>query len=171
MRGVAPGALALTLALAGCTQPKPAAEGATNGGPSASQASSTGEIVMSRGACYGTCPVYEVRLTSGGDVVFSGERNVAMSGEHTARADEGAFTSVVAYADSIGFFTMPDSMEYGTEACGMYATDMPTMRLSIRTGSRSHRVVHSMGCSAAPKSLRGLYQRIDAAAGTDRWVK
>lgn len=45
-------------------------------------------IQLSRAACFGTCPVYEVQIFANGRVVYEGQRNVLNVGRYSSKLNE-----------------------------------------------------------------------------------
>jgi hypothetical protein len=127
-------------------------------------------ITMERAPCYGTCPVYVVRIGGDGDVRFRGTANVAQRGERVARIPPTRVDSLFRYLDSIAFGHLDGSYTYGTNACGAYVPDLPTVVVSVVRAGVTTRVADDYGCGAAPGTLRELHRRIDAAAGILHWI-
>lgn len=128
-------------------------------------------IAMTRGPCFGACPMYTVTVYGDGRVVFRGDRFVAQTGEHTRTIDRAQAAALFATADSIGYFDLPAAITPANqEACGASWTDMPSADLTIWWGGLHHEVAHYHGCPKAPESLTAFENRIDAVAGTAEWI-
>ena len=128
-------------------------------------------IEMTRGPCFGTCPMYTVAVYGDGRIRFVGERWVDATGERTTTIDPAAAAALFAYADSIGFFRMPRDITPANEAaCGGAWTDMPSADVSVTWEDRSHTVHHYHGCPKAPEALMRLEARIDQVAGVSPWI-
>ena len=128
-------------------------------------------ISMARGPCFGACPMYRVTIRGDGRVTFEGDRFVEITGEHTGTADPAEVAALFAHLDSIGYFRMPSNITPSNEsACGGHWTDMPSAELSVVYAGASHDVNHYHGCPKAPESLMRLEARIDAVAGSQRWI-
>lgn len=156
--------LALAACLTGC-------------GPRASQvpapdaASSAGTTVtLERGPCFGTCPVYRVSLEGDGTVGFTGTRFVTRVGADTSRVAPEQVGRLADSLDAAGYFALADEYVLNSSACGRYATDAPTVTISVRSGERSKTVRHDHGCADAPETLTGMERLIDSVAGTARWT-
>jgi hypothetical protein len=156
--------LALTACLAGCG-PRAARV------PAPEAASSAGTMVaLERGPCFGTCPVYRVSLEGDGKVGFTGTRFVTRVGHDTSRVAPDQVGRLVDSLDAAGFFALADEYVLNSPACGRYATDAPTVTISVRSGERSKTVRHDHGCVGAPKTLTGMERLIDSVAGSARWT-
>ena len=127
-------------------------------------------ITMERGPCYGTCPVYAVRVGADGEIRFRGTANVASVGESVGQIPRARVDSLFRYVDSISFGRLDESYTYGTNACGAYVPDLPTVVVSVVRSGVTKRVAHDYGCEAAPRTLRELHRHIDEAAGTQQWI-
>ena len=156
-------AVLLGLLLASCSGN---AEPARAPAPTASD-----QISMTRGPCFGACPMYTVTVTGDGRVVYEGDRFVAVTGERTKTVDPAIVAALFAQADSIRFFDLPADITPGNvAACGNAPTDMPGAEIAILWADRDHTVRHYHGCPKAPEGLTAFENRIDAALGLGEWV-
>ena len=129
------------------------------------------QLSMTRGPCFGACPMYTVTVWGDGRVQFVGDRFVEETGDHSAVVDPARVAALFAYADSIGFFDMPQSITPANEsACGMSHTDDASAEITMVWGDRDQTVNHYFGCAKAPAELRSFEARIDEVAGTSQWV-
>jgi hypothetical protein len=154
------GLLAVVVVLVGCSrrEPTPAA------------APPAPAVTLERTPCFGTCPVYTVAISRDGKVEFDGKNHVADSGQATATIPPEQVDSLLAELEAVGYFGFADAYVMDSPACGMYATDSPTVITSATRDGETKTVRHDRGCSAAPPELSQLEQRIDEVAGTERWV-
>lgn len=160
----------LTAVAAIGTAPAGCASGGRDGG-AAPAPTADDRIEMSRGPCFGACPMYRVIIGGDGRVRFEGDRFVDSTGVHRTTVPAAEVAALFAYANSIGFFALPSDITPANEAvCGGYWTDMPSAEVTIEWAVRAHTVSDYHGCPKAPESLRRLEQRIDAVAGTSRWI-
>lgn len=127
-------------------------------------------VSMERGPCFGTCPVYGVEIDAAGTVTFDGRRFVDQTGTATAQigADEAARLMRSLEAD--GFFELAPRYIHGEKECGAYHTDAPHVTLTLSLDGRTHSVQHDYGCTGAPDALRRMHERVDRAAGVERWI-
>jgi hypothetical protein len=126
-------------------------------------------ITLERTACLGTCPVYSVRISSDGRVDYEGKQFVRVVGHAGATLAAGEFASLVKAFEQIDFFALDDSYRFVVHPDGSRSavTDLPTTITSIQLGERAKTVVDYVG---APAALHDLERRIDADAGTMRWI-
>ena len=117
-------------------------------------------IVMSRTACFGSCPVYTVSLSGDGAVRFDGLRDVRVSGTHKWQIDAAAVEALAADMERAGFFEMRD--QYSGNV-----TDLPTTIVVLTRGSRTKTIRDYVG---APGALKELEARIDQVSGAKGFV-
>jgi hypothetical protein len=122
-------------------------------------------ITLSRGPCFGSCPVYRVEIDGDGSVRYQGDRFVGVTGARTAHVRISKVRSLVRAFQKADFFWTFDSYRAPI-------TDLPTYTLAIAFDGRSKQVVDYDGAMRGmPKEIAALEAAIDATAGTDRWVK
>lgn len=151
----------LAVALAACSHRDPSPAAAPQAGPT---------VTLERTPCFGTCPVYTVSISRAGEVMFNGKRHVADTGQATAMISPERVDSLLGELEAAGYFGFDDAYVMDSPACGMYATDLPTIITSATRNGETKTIRHDRGCSAAPPELSQLEQRIDEVAGTGRWV-
>ena len=157
--------LLVSLGFPGC------ASGGSTGAPGPPAPTADDRLEMSRGPCFGACPIYRVRVTGDGRVSWTGERFVQATGAKSATIPIADVAALFAYADSVGFFGMPADITPANEsACGGAWTDMPDAVVTIEWAGRAHTVRHYHGCPKAPEALTRLEERIDAVLRTSAWI-
>jgi TonB family protein len=117
-------------------------------------------VELSRSACFGTCPVYAVRVSANGDVHWRGHAFVDFVGEKQGNIGSKAARSLLQQFLSPSFWAL----------CGGYdasVTDNPTMQIAVRFGDRSKTVWNY--ASSAPDFEEALEDAVDAAADTHLW--
>jgi hypothetical protein len=157
--------LALLVGVAGCGPRAPQVPA-----PDSTPAAGT-VVTLERGPCFGTCPVYRVSLAGDGRVEFVGTRFVSREGTVTSRVAPERVDRLVRSLGASGYFALADDYVSDAPACGRYATDAPTVVISVRTAARDKTVRHDHGCVGAPAELTRMEQLIDSVAGTTRWTK
>ena len=128
-------------------------------------------ISLERRPCYGTCPVYTVRVDDTGLVDYEGMKFVARLGTVTDTASRDSVRVLAAALTKAGFFDLADRYVFGEPTCLRYASDAPIVITTITTGGRTKRVEHDHGCSGVPPQLIELENRIDDAIETRRWTR
>jgi hypothetical protein len=120
-------------------------------------------ITLERGPCFGHCSEYSVSVYGSGRVEFEGRHYVCAKGRHVARASPGDVRVLVAQMLAVDYFDF-----YWRQ--GSLTTNEPTVISSLRHGGRMRRIEHNLGDAGAPHWLRRVEDRIDAVAGTWRWL-
>jgi len=128
------------------------------------------DIRLQRGACFGRCPQYRLRIADG-LVEFVGERNVAVLETVQAPVDAPALAQLLERLRSPAIAGLKDIYRPGQPGCGAVATDMPSSRIDWTLDGQSHHLNFYHGCQAAPAELRALPTAIDAAANSQRWIR
>jgi len=132
------------------------------GGPDA-------EVTLERTACFGTCPVYSVRIAGDGLVEYAGKQYVRVVGAAQGRITRTAVQQLLDLIQKSGYFEMAGEYRYliGPDGTRGTVTDLPTTITSVRIGTRTHRIVDYVG---APDALHEIERAIDRTAGTAKWV-
>ena len=117
------------------------------------------EISLSRGMCFGECPVYRVTLTADGLADFDGEAFVDLIGQHQGFVDPDRVEDLVRVILRLGFAGLLP--EYPTEV-----TDQPSTELVLRGEDRHLRVVDHGG---APLEFWAMAATVDAVVNEVEW--
>jgi hypothetical protein len=121
-------------------------------------------ITLERTACFGTCPVYTVRILEDGTVIYNGQDFVAVTGEQTGEIDPATVEAMVAEFAEAGYF------EWDAEYMTQTVTDLPTIITSVTRNGETHRITRYAGDASAPLALGFLEQWVDAMANTTQWT-
>lgn len=116
-------------------------------------------VMMKRTACYGTCPVYSVKLTRSGKAIYKGIRHVEMEGTYYGQTLN--YGSLVAFIQEIDFREFKD--EYTVNV-----TDLPGVRITVTYQNGQQKEVYSYG-GEAPIEFWALTQTIDAIKNKIDW--
>lgn len=150
--------MAILLALTGCA-------GSLNGSAPPHPAGET--ISISRGPCFGFCPVYTLSVTPQGLATFDGTRHTAVLGVHSREDGAAAYTAV---AKALA----PFKPRLGTTAetrCGTQISDQPHIQVRWTASDGSATVLnHDKGCrSAENEALGSVLERVPSQLGVDIW--
>jgi hypothetical protein len=160
-------AVGMLLGLASCArngaESKPAAQ--------SSQSTTSGPVItLERTACFGSCPVYTMSVSSSGEVQYEGRAHVRKVGAATGRVPRERVDSLLSELDRGGYFTFAERYTSPEPACGRYVTDSPSVITSVTLRGRTKRITHDYGCGGAPGALVVLEHRIDEALNSDQWT-
>jgi TonB family protein len=117
-------------------------------------------VELSRSGCFGTCPIYEVKVSADGDVEWTGHTFVDVIGYKRSNIGAEAARALLQQFLSPKFW----------ELCGGYSasvTDNPTMRIKVNFGGRSKAVWNY--AESAPHFEKAFEDSVDAAANTHIW--
>lgn len=78
-----------------------------------------------RGACYGMCPTYEIKIYNSGFAELNGIRAIDLLGTYTTTISKDKMHALIEKAKSIGYFEMEDVYDNET------VTDLPETKTSI----------------------------------------
>ncbi len=130
------------------------------------QASSSEAMIrLSRGPCFGFCPVYEVTVLENGSVEYYGKYYVLKTGHARKQITQETIRILREAFEASGFFRLLPS------CCNCVSiTDAATVVIEYRGEGRSKRIEHYRGCLWAPRTLGDLEEKIDDLVGTVEWV-
>ena len=108
-------------------------------------------ISLERTPCYGTCPIYKMKIFSDGSAFYHGERFVEKIGNYEFSVRKETVNYILKKADEIGFFELEDKYTANI-------TDLPKTITFIKDGENKKRVVNYYG---APKTLKEFENLVD----------
>ena len=117
-------------------------------------------VVISRSACYGSCPAYSVKVEADGTVTWSGQSSVAIVGERKSSVD------VLDARDLLEKFRTMEFWSY----CGDYSrsiTDMSGSSVTVRLGGKT-RTINDYA-ESGPKALQELLLDVDRTVDSHYW--
>ncbi|MGP0017328.1 MAG: DUF6438 domain-containing protein [Candidatus Sulfotelmatobacter sp.] len=125
-------------------------------------------IELSRGRCYGPCPVYVVTVQGNGDVEYIGTSSVRIKGIQKAKVGPEQVAQIFEILDRSGFFALEDR-------AFSWCFDTPSVSVSVSVGGRSRRVSSDASCSGAKSGMQAKFvqatDEIDKILGSDQWVR
>jgi len=130
-------------------------------------------IVLRRTPCLGTCPVYRLRLSSTGQVAFN-DGDVKTDTVPVAVVD-----ALLAYANAMDIRSLPDTIDHGSGHCRDYATDHPSIEVSL-FGAEPKHMHYYTGCytgagfhavSNPMHAVKAFAARMDTLTGATRWIR
>jgi ankyrin repeat protein len=121
-------------------------------------------IGLQRTGCFGTCPAYDVAISTSG-VTFDGRGFVVAMGKHNAAVDADEVRALAKRFVDADFYSMDPLYRAGV-------TDNPTYILSLTIDGRNKSVEDYVGSwQGMPAVITDLEEQTDLLAGTDRWIK
>lgn len=116
-------------------------------------------ITMEKTECFGTCPVYTIRIFADGRAEYEGIKNVQKIGRYQQQLSTETIDSLILAFEAAGFWQMED--EYVAEV-----TDLPTTYVAFHHQGRSKKIKDLID---APQQLRDLEQRIGDLSESGLW--
>ena len=121
-------------------------------------------ITLERSGCMGSCPSYQVRLSTEA-VEFKGGGFVVASGKHTAALDPSIVRALARQFVMADFYSMDPSYLANV-------TDMPGYSLTISIDGEEKQVHDYVGSWVGmPDAVSDLENKVDEVAQTSRWVE
>jgi len=121
-------------------------------------------IVLERGPCLGTCPVYRVSINKSGDVHYVSLSRPDSGRTRQRHIDPQDFVGLVSAAATGRLFDLPGAIDEDRKYCPDTLTDLPSATLSIFLPGRQKTIHDYYGCLWAPFILRSLEESVDEVA-------
>ncbi len=149
---------AMATAIAACS---PAEKGVVQGRPG------DPVIVLSEGACFGTCPIYDMTLRPSGAYTLNAQRFVKEEGVSEGQLDPSAWTAAVAALEKADFWTAEPVQTL--ETMSTCHTDAPTVIVTWRTEEAKEKTLtYNAGCGV--RAMQTLISELRAAMNFDGLV-
>jgi hypothetical protein len=117
-------------------------------------------VSLDRGACFGTCPDYEITLRADGTAQWHGRNFVDRAGQWDGAFSPAEFSKLAAFMRRCGFFDWDD--EYVDTV-----TDLPTYVITAKDGSSAKSVLQY--ATDEPADFWVVATLIDAIATSGTW--
>jgi hypothetical protein len=119
-------------------------------------------ISMSRGACFGTCPVYTIELSKNGAVTYTGKRNTKYAGTFISNIGEDKVAEIFNNFEAYMVDTCQDTYK-------MMVADLPGITYEIKMGGKTKKIRNA---NFGPNFLTAFAEDIDKiVAVDDTWRK
>lgn len=123
-------------------------------------------ITLERTPCYGTCPVYRVRVDANGLVKYVGVEYVKTIGRHSWKISENAVRKLDQLIEKFDYFGL-QAREPKTQW-----TDCPWCVTSVRMADgRFRKIENYYGARIWPASLRRFEASVEVAIGIRRIIR
>lgn len=117
---------------------------------------------IKRGFCYGTCPVFEIKIYNSGYTTLEGTRNIELIGNYSTTITTDQMRALLERAMSIGYMDMEDSYD------NSMITDLPESITSIVVNGKRKQVLKRYGF---PKTLSEFEKMFDELLVSEEWTK
>ena len=108
-------------------------------------------IQLKKTPCYGTCPVYTIKIDQKGNGIFNGFENTDYTGLYSFRLNNKQLEGLITSFEQSGFFEMEDKY-HG------YVSDLPTIYLTYQSDGKKKKIMDYYG---APPELKDLEKQIE----------
>ena len=113
---------------------------------------------IKRGYCYGTCPVYELKIYTNGDATYHGIRNVELEGMYSGQISKENIAALIQKAEDINYMNMEDVYD------NPGITDLPSTTTSIVINGERKEVKRRYGYPTELLALEKLFDEVIAGA-------
>jgi len=138
-------------------------------------------ITLERTGCEGVCPMYTVKISAGGAVVYQGKQFVRNKRRVVSRLTKEQLRQLLSTFERADYFSLRNRYQYPEDGCPSSGLDYPAAITSFRINGRVKTIAHDYGCREKspdgdsrpvyPRELFALEQRIDEIVGTSRWTR
>jgi len=138
-------------------------------------------ITLERTDCEGVCPMYTLRISADGVVVYQGKQFVSNKRKAVSRLTPEQLRQLLAEFERVNYFSLRNRYQYPEDGCPSSGLDYPSAITSFRINGRVKIITHDYGCREKspdgdsrpvyPSELFALEQRIDEIVGTSRWTR
>ena len=135
-------------------------------------------LEMNRTNCYGTCPVYSLKIGLDGKVEFEGVNYTATKGKAESQIADEKVKELISEVTKSNFFSFEDDYSQGSKTCSSSSTDCPSVILTIKYDENEKTIKHYNCCFVkswlskedALQPLTDLENKIDEIVETKRWI-
>lgn len=121
------------------------------------------KVALSTTPCFGTCPVFDMKIEANGHAEYEAKRFNPVTGKFTAVIRKEQMDSLFVLIDKAKLLTLPD--EYTQQV-----TDMPTYRFSVQYKDGKNKWISDYG-PMGPEALQHVYKFIFSLRESQTWKK
>jgi len=124
-------------------------------------------LTFSRSACFGSCPTYSVDFYSDGLMVFKGKKYTSFIGIKRIQLNPELFISLKTT------FKEATSKPIDYFGCKSFATDHPTVTITLLESGKYSAAEHNYGCTGyeGEKRLLQLVEKVQKMLPINEWIK
>ncbi|CAN5869677.1 hypothetical protein BH20ACI4_BH20ACI4_33670 [soil metagenome] len=137
-------------------------------------------IKMSRSACFGNCPAYNLTIYENGKVIFEGVKFTKIKEKEEINLDEEKINALIGEIEKADFYSFKDIYDGKSGNCPAFWFDSPNVVISIKLREKEKTILHNLGCEEKskvitsvkvfPSQLYNLENKIDEIVETKRWI-
>ena len=121
-------------------------------------------ITLERIMCYGTCPIYSLKIAGDGTVIYEGKEFVKFKGVQRSSISSEEVAELLDSFNKAGFLRLKDRYDAPD------ILDLPSAVTTLNIRGQIKSVFHHHGDRSAPKALRDLEEKIDRIANSQQWI-
>ncbi len=143
------------------TTTTPPAQETTAAAPSPAASQDSLLYEYKRGACFGTCPIFNLKIYQSGYAVYEGRNHVQMIGTYHSTMNATTLLKLAQVVDEIKYFSLKDVYDFeGIQ-------DIPAVYSTVvRDGVKKTIKNRYQG----PPELNALYDALDEAVANSKWT-
>ena len=122
-------------------------------------------ITLERTPCFGTCPVYTLRIHGNGTVVYEGKDFTKVKGKIETTISQDKIEQLISEFEEADYFSLNSNYTKRT------ITDAETVITSITIDGKTKTIEHYRGDFSAPRQLTELEDRIDEIVNSKQWIR
>lgn len=104
------------------------------------------EVTYERGYCFGSCPVYKLRVNAQGRVRYKGIANVPSPLHRTWVLQPSELQALRELLENLNIPNTPNIFNLSGSGCHLPTTCSPEITITYRAGPKRHKLTHSHGC-------------------------
>jgi hypothetical protein len=120
-----------------------------------------------------------LRINSGEEIRFESRNRVDSARVAIDTAARGTYASLISKGRAAGFYELPPEIRKDSVLCHNFATDHPTVIITIFSGRSTRQVIDYHGCFETVEhevltpiqELRAFENEIDSTLRSSRWVR
>ena len=116
---------------------------------------------MSKGACFGKCPIYKIEIYEGGYTKYFGERYSDKLGTYEKQLDQDTYNTLIKAFDNSDFYNYKDFYESNIP-------DAPTIKMTYINKKQEEKTI--VGKLDRPDELKDLQVLIEDIASSKEWT-
>ncbi|MBK8265477.1 MAG: hypothetical protein IPK80_29635 [Nannocystis sp.] len=121
-------------------------------------------LVLERSGCHGACPIYWIRVSDDGAVLYEGQAFVAELGRRAWSLTPSELQQLRALFAAADYFALADRYRRRDY------DGLPAVTTTYRRGARQKTIDHYLGDSSAPAALLELEEALDRHLHTARLI-
>lgn len=103
-------------------------------------------ITLDRTGCKGWCPMYTLKISADGRVVYQGKQFVRNRRRAESKLTQEQLRQLLAEFEKADYFSLRDRYQYWEDGCPTGAKDYPSAITSIKINGKAKTITHDHGC-------------------------